>query len=134
MIRLSIPLKILRELVLKCIGVQTEKVFLGVGTSSGNAYTVVDVFECRNISSNPQSRFIADPLCVYRVLIYAESRKMDIVALIHSHPTEPIPSVEDLRGMKLWGIPWLIIDNVSGRYRAWILRDGEPEEVFVEEL
>lgn len=132
--KLAIPLKILREILSKCLGSSNERIFVGVGIDKDRMYAVEEVFECDNISSTPEIRFLADPLCIYKVFRYAEDRGMDIVVLAHCHPALPNPSYEDLRGMKLWRIPWLIVDSVRGGYKAWILDDDKLSEILIEEL
>lgn len=130
--RLIIPSKILREILEKCHSLNVEKIFVGIGFLEDNKYRVAEIFECRNVSPYPWTRFLADPQCLYNVFRYAESKEMEIVLLVHNHPAQPIPSNEDLKGMRLWRIPWLIVDSLSGRYSAWILVNDELHEVLIE--
>ncbi|MEM1646158.1 MAG: Mov34/MPN/PAD-1 family protein [Ignisphaera sp.] len=130
--KLIIPLKIFKEILEKCSSSDVEKIFIGIGFVEKNRYKVVEVFECGNVSPYPWRRFVANPQCLYNVYRYAENKGMDIVLLVHNHPAQPIPSNEDLKGMRLWRIPWLIIDGLSGSYGAWILVDDEVQEVLVE--
>jgi proteasome lid subunit RPN8/RPN11 len=130
--KIIISMKLINNIVTRCTGIDEEKVFVGVGVAEGNVYRVEEVFECRNVAQNPTVKFIADPMCLYKVFKYAEGKGMDVVLLAHSHPALPEPSSEDLKGMKLWRIPWLIISSLSGEYRAWILSDNELIELEVE--
>lgn len=132
--KLIIPSKMLNEILSKCLGSPTERIFAGVGIDKDGVYIVENVFECGNVSPTPEIRFVADPICLYNVFRYAEDKGMDIVVLAHCHPALPSPSHEDLRGMRLWRIPWLIVDSVGGGYKAWILDNNELREVLVEEL
>jgi len=127
-----IPLRLVKEIVSRCIDVDEEKVFVGIGIVERGVYRVDEVFECRNISQNPRTRFIIDPMCLYNVFRYAEGKGMDIVLLAHSHPAPPVPSSEDLKGMKLWRVPWLIISSIDGEYRIWILTNGDLLEIKTE--
>lgn len=130
--KIVISLGILNEIVNKCVGVDEEKVLVGVGFIYGHIYKVENVFECRNISPNPKTHFVADPICLYNVFKYAENKGMNIVMLVHSHPAPPTPSIEDLKGMKLWRVPWLIIDSLSGRYSLWLLVNEDLHKIDVE--
>jgi len=114
-------------MVRECIYSDIEKVFLAVGVIEEDAIRVLDIVECRNVAKNPRIEFIAEALCIYRVFKYAENRGLDIVALIHSHPAPPNPSALDFKGMKLWNIPWIIIDSKTGHAKAWILKDRAIE-------
>lgn len=132
--KLAIPLKILHDVIAKCLSKSIEMIFIGIGITSGSEYRVEEVFICENVSSTPRVKFVADPICLYNIYRYAENKGMDIVVIIHSHPAPPIPSSEDLKGMRLWRIPWLIISSISGEYRAWIFTDGDYREVIIEEI
>jgi proteasome lid subunit RPN8/RPN11 len=114
-------------LMKECTHAEIEKVFLGIGTTEGGAVNVLEVVECKNISQNPRVEFIADPLCIYKAFKYAESKKLNIVALMHSHPAPPQPSALDIKGMKLWSVPWVIVDSRSGNAKAWLFKNGVVE-------
>lgn len=130
--KLAIDLEILNKIVKQCINSPIERVFICIGFFDNNMYIVEEIFECKNISLTPSSRFIADPLCLYNIYRYAENKKREIIAIIHSHPMSPIPSREDVNGMNLWRIPWIIIDSLSGEYKAWILIDNNINEISIE--
>ncbi|MEM0228359.1 MAG: M67 family metallopeptidase [Ignisphaera sp.] len=131
LVRLAINGSILRNIVTAATSSDMERVFFGVGKLIDDTFLVVEVFECPNVAGNPRIEFIAEPLCEYRVFRYAEEKGLEIVAVIHSHPAPPKPSTSDLKGMRLWSIPWLIVDSLSGSYRAWILVDNGIVEVNV---
>lgn len=132
--KLVISSKMLREILSKCLSSSTERIFVGIGINKDGTYIVKEVFECGNVSPTPEIRFIADPQCIYKIFKYAEDKGMDIVVLAHCHPALPNPSYEDLRGMRLWRIPWLIVDSVRGGYKAWIFNNNELKEILIEEL
>lgn len=109
-----------------------ERIFLGTGYSTEKEFIVEEIDECPNISENPETLFEADPLCIYTVYKKAESLNKSIVLLAHTHPESPKPSLLDIRNMKTWLIPWLIISSLTGKSKAWILRDGKPVEIPIE--
>jgi len=132
--RLVLRRRTLAEVVGRCTSSRQERVFVGIGRVEGDRYVVEEVFECKNISPFPETRFVADPMCMYRVYVYAEERGWEIAVLIHSHPAPPAPSSEDLKGMKMWRVPWLIVDSSSGAHRAWMLVDDRLQEVALDLL
>lgn len=110
-----------------------EVVGIGVGVINGDYVRVRYIELCKNIAENPEFEFLIDPSCFYRVYRIIAETGEDVVAIIHSHVVGDVkPSIRDLSNMRLWGIPWIII-NSEGVYRAWILSlDGEP--VAIESL
>lgn len=131
MVRLAMDGSILRNIISAATSSDMERVFFGVGKSVGDTFFIVEIFECPNVADNPRVEFIAEPLCEYRVFRYAEEKGLEMVAVIHSHPAPPKPSASDLKGMRLWSIPWLIVDSLSGSYGAWILVDNDVVGVDV---
>lgn len=109
-----------------------ERIFIGIGMRRNSVYEVSELMECPNIHEEPMIRFRADPLCIYNAYVEAESKGMNIVLLVHSHPASSNPSLEDLRGMSLWPVPWLIINSITMEYCAWILINGECLKMHVE--
>ncbi|MEM0031022.1 MAG: Mov34/MPN/PAD-1 family protein [Desulfurococcaceae archaeon] len=110
----------------------TELVFIGIGRSNQQEFIVEKVYECKNISDNPRIKFYADPICIYEVHKEAELSNRSIVLLIHSHPTSPEPSYEDEQNMKIWPIPWLIIDSSTGESKAWIIKNNKLLEINID--
>lgn len=98
-----------------------EIVGIGMGMVNGNSIYVRHIELCRNVSKNPRYEFLAEPACfrdIYRIII---DTGMDVVSIIHSHTIDDLrPSPKDLSTMKLWNIPWIIL-NIDGKYEAWLL-------------
>lgn len=124
---ITISKSLFEYVVRECIYTEVEKVFLAVGVVEEGVTRVLEVVECRNIAENPRVEFVADPQCMYRVFKYAEGKGLDIVALVHSHPAPPHPSALDIKGMRLWSTPWIIVDSRNGSAKAWILKNGVTE-------
>lgn len=129
--KLVINGKLLQQIVSQCVNSLIEKVFIGVGVVSENIYKVDYIQECRNISLTPLTKFMVDPNCLINLYRLAEKEKKEITVIIHSHPAPPTPSYEDLKNMRLWRIPWIIIDSRGGEYRAWIVVDKDVKEVEI---
>lgn len=132
MTTLLIPSEQLERVVKDSLGSSVEKVFIGIGYKSGNMYVVKELHECPNIARERSTHFKADPLCVYDAYREAGRRGLEMVVLIHSHPAQPIPSIEDLKSMEHWQLPWLIVSSLTGDYKAWILAKNKLHEVVVE--
>lgn len=131
--RLFISRHVLQGLLEQCRSTAIERVYLGVGLKKNSDYVVEEVFECPNVASTPEYKFVADPLCVYNVFEKANKAGREVILLVHCHPALPYPSLEDLKGMKYSpGICWLIISSLSGEYKAWLLELSSELPVEVE--
>lgn len=111
-----------------------EAVALLFGVVDRNRVVVKNLEPVQNMSSNPRVSFKIDPEEEYRLLIEAEERGEDLVAIYHSHPALPRPSPRDLRFMRLNPVIWLIASK-TGRHwtsRAFIFENNEAHEVGVE--
>lgn len=66
---------------------------------------------CRNISERPHDSFCIHPED------YADAEDMgEIIKIVHSHPkTSPEPSQADLVNIEITGLPWTIINPITGR-------------------
>jgi len=118
------------KLVYLALSRTEEVVALGLGKKKSNCLFSVELIRiCSNISDNPYTSFRVDPQCLYNSIVEGETEGLDITAIIHSHPEGAEPSRMDLEGMKLWPIPWIIIDRKNKAMRAWILIDGTLQEV-----
>ena len=73
--------------------------------------------------------FEMEPLKMVEAIDEAEERGLEVVGIFHSHlKCPPRPSGRDLRGMELWPVVWLIVDE-KGDYGAYVLREGRVEKV-----
>ena len=67
--------------------------------------------ECKNLAETSEDNFYIDPAD------YAQCEDMgEIIKIVHSHPvTNPNPSQSDMVGIEKSGIPWIIINPVTGQ-------------------
>lgn len=123
-----IPYKLL--MIFLDIMKQAENELVGflIGSKVGDVIIINELILCENEDESPYS-FKAYPHAVLKAYEIAESYGLDVIAIIHSHPGPPYPSIKDLSGMKLWGIPWIIVDMLSHEVRAWELHGGEIMEL-----
>ncbi|MEM4482224.1 MAG: Mov34/MPN/PAD-1 family protein [Desulfurococcaceae archaeon] len=133
MFRLIISVDLLNKVVLECLNTRIEKVYIGIGSKDKDNFVVSQLHECSNVSKTPDRTFVADPLCIINLYEKAKALGMDIVALLHSHPAPPTPSLDDLKGMEAWKIPWIIVNSLDGERNAWILIDNTLMEIPIVE-
>lgn len=101
-----------------------------LGRREGDTFRVLEVRTVKNRLNSPEA-FEMEPEEMVKVLDEAERRDFDVVGIFHSHPHyPPVPSERDVEGMKNWRVPWLII-TPEGEAGAWVLREGEVEEVKI---
>lgn len=103
-----------------------ELVGLLLGSIRCGSIYVEEIVIGENIDYSPIS-FRLDPYAIITTYDLAKMLNLDIVALIHSHPAPPHPSPKDLTGMRLWPIPWVIVDSITREVRVWVLEEGLVE-------
>lgn len=69
-------------------------------------------YPCKNIFPEPEQAFQIDPLD------YAKAEDTgEIIKIVHSHPTmNPAPSGADLVSIETSGLPWIIINPLTGEH------------------
>ncbi|NJE77079.1 M67 family metallopeptidase [Thermococcus sp. ES12] len=93
----------------------------------------IEVEEVRFIPNrlNSAEKFEMEPLEMVRAIDDAEARGLQVVGIFHSHlKCPPRPSGRDLKGMNLWPVVWLIVDD-RGNYGAYVLEGDKIREVKV---
>ncbi|MFX1368015.1 MAG: M67 family metallopeptidase [Promethearchaeota archaeon] len=109
-----------------------EAVALLFGTTEEN---VVDAARVELMENTAKSRtsFEVNPEVEYRLLIDAETRNEELIAIFHSHPAPPKPSSSDERNMRLNPVVWIIASKVTGNWesRAYVLKDDKIHEIEI---
>lgn len=99
----------------------------GIGMVEHETIYVEDLVLGENLSEN-SDRFYLDPAAMLETFKYSELGGREVVALVHTHRAGTFPSALDVEGMKLWPIPWVIIEEAGCSIRAWVLsREGLKE-------
>jgi proteasome lid subunit RPN8/RPN11 len=108
-----------------------ESVALLFGTIKDEAVSVTHVECVDNRSERTATSFSVDPEEQYRLLVEAEERGEELVAIFHSHPVPPKPSSRDLQNMKLNPVIWLIASKITGRWesRPFIIKGTTYQDV-----
>ncbi|MCS7099026.1 MAG: Mov34/MPN/PAD-1 family protein [Sulfolobales archaeon] len=104
---------------------------LAVGSAVGGTVYIEDVVLGENLSEE-ERRFLLDPRAVVEAFRFSETIGREVVALLHTHRCGALPSSLDVDGMKLWPIPWVVVDESRCLARAWVLEEGSLREVPVE--
>lgn len=107
---------------------EDEVAGLLLGTNLGDVVEVRELILCENSDNSPYS-FRLNPYAVLEAYSIAERYGLEVVALIHSHPAAPYPSGKDVNGMRLWCMPWVIVDSRSYSTRVWRLAANGVVEV-----
>lgn len=128
--RLSIRREIIKTLIEMAKNANVEVCGFLLGRRNEKEFLVLEVKQVRNRLNSP-SAFEMEPEEMVNVIDEAEERELKVVGIFHSHlKCPPVPSERDLEGMKNWRVPWLIITQ-EGEVGAWVLREGEVEEVKI---
>ncbi|WP_258083935.1 M67 family metallopeptidase [Thermococcus thermotolerans] len=101
------------------------------GRRKGENFIVEEVRFVPNRLNSPTA-FEMEPVEMVNVIDEAEERGLEVVGIFHSHlKCPPVPSGRDLKGMRLWSVAWLIVDE-RGNYGAYVLKNEEIRELEVE--
>lgn len=100
-----------------------ESCALLFGNIEDDCFDVKQVFLTRNIDDSPVNFTISNEELL-KGYQEAEKRKMDVVAIFHSHPdSDAHPSEIDKKYMHTNPVPWLIFSNKSEELKAYMLND-----------
>ena len=102
-----------------------------LGVRKNNVLEVLEVMFINNVSTAKEKAFYMNPIKIYSTLMYANRKSLEIVGIFHSHPNSTMPSKVDLKYMKLWNIPWLVVNSASKKYEAYILNNRGLKKIRV---
>ena len=87
---------------------------------------VVEILPMRNADES-QVSFSIEPQEVLHAYDLAESRKMQVIGIFHSHPARPAPSGTDRKFMEINPVVWLIYSTTEHRLKAFVYEDDVRE-------
>lgn len=90
---------------------------------------VTEILPVRNVDES-QVSFSIDPQEVLYAYDFAESKKLQVVGIFHSHPARPAPSGTDRKFMEINPVVWLIYSTTEHRFKAYVY-DSDVREVAV---
>ena len=90
---------------------------------------VTEILPMRNVDES-QVSFSIEPQEVLYAYEFAESKKLQVVGIFHSHPARPAPSGTDREFMEINPMVWLIYSTTEHRFKAYVY-DSDVREVAV---
>ena len=93
----------------------------------GSGDKVVEIIAMRNADES-QVSFSIEPQQVLHAYKLAESKKLQVIGIFHSHPARPAPSGTDKKFMEINPVVWLIYSTTEHRFKAYVY-DSAVREV-----
>ena len=93
----------------------------------GKSDRVTEIRPMRNADQS-QVSFSIEPQEVLRAYDRAESKKMQVIGIFHSHPARPAPSGTDKKFMEINPVVWVIYSTTEHRMKAYFY-DSDVQEV-----
>ena len=90
---------------------------------------VVEILAMQNADQSAIS-FSIEPQDVLRAYEVAESKKLQVIGIFHSHPARPAPSNTDKNFMEINPVVWLIYSTTEQEFKAYVY-DSDVREVAV---
>jgi len=90
---------------------------------------VVEILAMQNADQSAIS-FSIEPQDVLRAYDVAESKKLQVMGIFHSHPARPAPSNTDKKFMEINPVVWLIYSTTEQEFKAYFY-DSDVREVAV---
>lgn len=88
---------------------------------------VVEILPMQNADESVMS-FSIEPQEVLRAYDFAESKKLQVIGIFHSHPAKAAPSSTDLKFMEINPVVWLIYSTTEQKFKAYVY-DSDVKEV-----
>lgn len=93
-----------------------------LGKKKEDVYQVDEIIPVGNKYAS-EVRFGMDENELLRINKYAESLKISVVGIFHSHPSRPFPSETDKAFMEINPVPWIIKSTITDEMRCFIFSD-----------
>jgi proteasome lid subunit RPN8/RPN11 len=90
---------------------------------------VTEILPMRNVDES-QVSFSIEPQEVLFAYDLAESKRLQVIAIFHSHPARPAPSGTDRKFMEINPVVWLIYSTTEHRFKAYVY-DSDVSEVAI---
>src|SRR5919107_5602605 len=90
----------------------------------GDNDTIVKILPMRNIDESPVT-FSIEPAELLNAYNLAETKGMQVVAIFHSHPAKPSPSLTDRKFMQINPVIWLIYSTTESQLKAFVYDDDD---------
>jgi proteasome lid subunit RPN8/RPN11 len=87
---------------------------------------VVEVLPMRNADESAVT-FSIEPSELLQAYDLAESKKLQVIGIFHSHPAKPAPSSTDKKFMEINPVVWLIYSTTERQFKAYLYDDMVKE-------
>ena len=94
-----------------------------LGRSVAGNSSVTEIMPLANAKLSPFS-FSIEPAELLKAYEEAESKKLQVIGIFHSHPARPSPSATDTKYMELNPVAWLIYSTTEMKFGAYISDGG----------
>ena len=122
-------LNALEKLAVKTLPDESCAILLG---KKSNTKSIVQYILPMNNSSHSSIEFNIDSDDLFEAYNKARGMNLDILAIFHSHPAQPIPSTKDKIFMLINPIIWLIYSTSSQTFKAFIVnKEEEIQEIII---
>ena len=109
-------LNALEKLAVKTLPNESCAILLG---KKSNTNSIVKYILPMNNSSHSSIEFNIDSDDLYQAYKKAVLMNLDILAIFHSHPSQPIPSAKDKLFMLINPVIWIIYSTSSNTFKAF---------------
>jgi [CysO sulfur-carrier protein]-S-L-cysteine hydrolase len=92
----------------------------------GKGDRVVEVLPMQNADESAVT-FSIEPSELLQAYDLAESKKLQVIGIFHSHPAKPAPSSTDKKFMEINPVVWLIYSTTEGQFKAYLYDDTVKE-------
>jgi [CysO sulfur-carrier protein]-S-L-cysteine hydrolase len=90
----------------------------------GHNDKVAKILPMRNIDESPVT-FSIEPAELLHAYNLAESKRMQVIAIFHSHPAKPWPSSTDIKFMEINPVVWVIYSTTESQLKAFVYDDKD---------
>ena len=87
---------------------------------------VSEILTMRNADESKIS-FSIEPQELLRAYDLAESKKLQVIGIFHSHPARPVPSGTDRKFMEINPVVWLIYSTTEHNFKAYVYENDVVE-------
>jgi len=122
-------LNALEKLAIKTLPEESCAILLG---KKSTTKSIVQYIFPMNNSTHSSMEFNIDSDDLFQAYNKARGMNLDILAIFHSHPAQPIPSTKDKIFMLINPIIWLIYSTSSQTFKAFIVdKEEEIKEIII---
>ena len=93
-----------------------------IGKRQRDVFIIEEIVPVQNKDSS-EIRFTIENDRLYEIYKMADEKKLSVIGIFHSHPSDPYPSSTDKFYMKVNPVPWIIKSTITNEMRCFISGD-----------